>query len=199
MTGSCYILFMRINVRNQSGQISLWDFRQAEVSIKSVFKGARICRMNRTNPFIAMRNQSGQTLIELMASLVIITIALSGVVAIFPYIIQKNVRIQMQSQAINMAQTEMEKLKALRYFDSDLDALGNIDGMITTKTVDNFLVRVTVKYIDPKTGLTPEKYPFELAEDTGLKEVTVSVKRKDNIGSQANLVSFISKAKPGRG
>jgi len=148
---------------------------------------------------INIRNQSGQTLIELMASLVIITIALSGVVALFPYIIQKNVRIQMQSQAINMAQTEMEKLKALRYFDSDLDALGNVDGMIITKTVDNFLVRVTVKYIDPKTGQVPEKYPFELSEDTGLKEVTVSVKRKDNIGSQANLISFISKAKPGRG
>lgn len=186
-------------VRNQSGQFNLWDFRQAEVSEKSVFEGARICRMNRTNPFIVMRNQSGQTLIELMASLVIITIALSGVVAIFPYIIQKNVRIQMQSKAINMAQTEMEKLKALRYYDPDLDALGNIDGMTVIKTVDDFLIRVTVKYIDPKTGQAPEKYPYELSEDTGLKQVTVSVKRKDNIGSQANLISFISKAKPGRG
>ena len=155
--------------------------------------------MNRTNPFIAMRNQSGQTLIELMASLVIITIALSGVIAIFPYIIQKNVRIQLQGKAINMAQTEMEKLKALKYYDSDLDALGNVDGMTVIKTIDDFLVRTTVKYIDPKTGLAPEKYPFELSEDTGLKEVTVSVKRRDNIGSQANLVTFISKAKPGRG
>ena len=148
---------------------------------------------------INIRNEIGQTLIELMTSLVIITISLAGVIAIFPYIIQKNVKIQTQSKAIYLAQTEMEKFKALKYYDPDLDALGNVDGMTTIKTVDNFLVRITIKYIDPKTGQTPEKYPFELSEDTGLKEVTVSVKRKDNIGSQANLITYISKAKPGRG
>lgn len=202
---------MQINIRNNIGQFDLWDFRQvafseprslcerAEISFCKAFKFGRICRMNRTNPFIVMRNHSGQTLIELMTSLVIITIALSGVIAIFPYIIQKNVKIQMQSKAIYLAQTEMEKLKALRYYDPDLDALGNVDGMTVIKTVDDFLVRVTVKYLDPKTGQAPEKYPFEISEDTGLKEVTVSVKRRDNIGSQANLITFISKAKPGRG
>lgn len=145
-----------------------------------------------------LRNQSGQSLIELMTSIVIITVALSGVVAIFPYIIQKNVHIQMQSQAIYLAQNEMEKMKSLRYYDPDLDALG-VDGMTLTKTVNNFLIRTTVKYIDPKTGATPEKYPTELSEDTGLKEVTVSVKRKDNIGSQANLITYISKVKSGKG
>lgn len=146
-----------------------------------------------------MRSQSGQSLIELMTSIVIITTALSGIVAIFPYIIQKNVRIQMQSQAVNLAQTELEKLRALRYFDPELDALGSLEGMSITKAVDNYLVRITVKYIDSETGLPPEMYPTELSEDTGLKEVTVSVKRKDNIGSQTNLVAYFSKAKAGRG
>lgn len=146
-----------------------------------------------------MRNQSGQSLIELMVSVVIITTALSGIIAIFPYIIQKNVRIQMQSQAVNLAQNEWEKLRSLRYYDPELDALGGPEGMAVIKQEGNFLVRVTVKYIDPKTGLPPEKYPLDLSEDPGLKEVTVSVKRKDNVGGQANLVTYFSKSKAGKG
>lgn len=141
-----------------------------------------------------MRNQSGQSLIELMVSIVIITTALSGIIAIFPYVIQKNVRIQMQTQAINIAQSEMEKLRSLGYFDEELNAFGTIEGMVTIKPQDNYLIRTTVKYLDPKTGQTPETYPTETKDDTGLKEITVSVKRKDNVGSQANLVTYFSKA-----
>ena len=145
-----------------------------------------------------MRNQSGQSLVELMVSIVIITTALSGIIAIFPYIVQKNVRIQMQNQAINLAQNEWEKLRALNYFDPELDALGSLDGMITIKPEGNYLIRVTVKYVDPKTGRAPEEYPSEISQDTGLKEITVSVKRKDNVGAQVNLVTYFSKAKPGK-
>lgn len=146
-----------------------------------------------------MRNQFGQSLVELMVSIVIITVALSGVIAIFPYIIQKDVRIEMQSQAVNLAQNELEKLRALRYYDRELDALGSQEGMVTIKPVDRYLIRVTVKYIDPKTGLAPQTYPIDISEDTGLKEVTVSVKRKDNVGSQVNLITYFSKAKAGEG
>lgn len=145
-----------------------------------------------------MRSELGQSMIELMVSIVIITTALSGIIAIFPYIIQKNVRIQTQSQAVNILQNEVEKLRALRYYSPELDALGSPQGMVTLKQEDQFLVRVTVKYIDPKTSLPPEKYPLEIADDTGLKEVTVSVKRKDKVGSQVNLVTFLSRAKPGK-
>lgn len=146
-----------------------------------------------------MRNQLGQSLIELMVSIVIITTALSGIIAIFPYIVQKNVRIQMQNKAIHIAQNELERIRALRYYDSELDALGGQQGMSVIKTVDDYLLRVTVKYIDPQTGLIPEVYPTDISEDPGLKEVTVSVKRKDNVGFQANLVTYFSKARPGRG
>ena len=145
-----------------------------------------------------MRNQFGQSLVELMTSIVIITTALSGIIAIFPYIIQKNVRIQIQNKAINLAQNEWERLRALRYYDQELDALGGLDGMVTIKPVENFLMRVTIKYIDPKTGKPPESYPQEVSEDTGLKEITISVRRKDSIGSQANLVTYFSKARTGR-
>ena len=145
-----------------------------------------------------MRNQSGQSLIELMVSIVIITTALSGIVAMFPYIIQKNVRIQKQNEAISLAQNEWEKLRALNYFDPDLDALGSIDGMITIKPERDYLIRVTVKYIDPKTAKVPDEYPSDISQDTGLKEITVSVKRKDNIGTQVNLVTYFSKARPGK-
>lgn len=145
-----------------------------------------------------MCNHSGQSLIELMTSIVIITVALSGIVAIFPYIIEKNARIQIQNQAINIAQNELERLRALSYFDQELDASGSLTGMITIKPVDNFFVRITVKYIEPKTGIVPESYPSDISEDTGLKEVTVSVKRKDNIGSQANLITYFSRAKSGK-
>lgn len=146
-----------------------------------------------------MRNQSGQSLVELMVSIVIITVALSGVIAIFPYIIQKNVRIQMQNKAVNLLQNELERLRSLRYYDQELDALGSQEGMVTVKQVEDYLVRITVKYIDPKTSLVPKDYPTEISDDTGLKELTVSVKRKDNVGSQANLVTYFSKAKSGKG
>ena len=145
-----------------------------------------------------VRNQFGQSLVELMVSIVIITTALSGIIAIFPYIIQKNVRIQIQNQAVNTAQNEWERLRALQYYDQELDAVGGIDGMVITKPIDNYLMRVTVKYIDPKTGKPPESYPQDISEDTGLKEITISVKRKDNIGGQANLVTYFSKARSGR-
>ena len=145
-----------------------------------------------------MRNQYGQSLIELLVSIVIITVALSGVIAIFPYIIQKNATIQSQNKAVNIAQNELEKLRALRYYDQELNALGGIEGMSEIKQVDNYLVRVTVKYIDPATGQVPEKYPQDISADTGLKEVTVSVKRKDNSGIQANLLTYFSRAKAGR-
>ena len=151
------------------------------------------------NIFLVMRNEQAQSLIELMVSIVIITVALSGIVAIFPYIIEKNVRIQMQNEAINIANNELERLRAISYFDKDLDALGTIEGMVVIKQVGNYLVRLTVKYVDPKTRVAPERYPTEISEDTGLKEVTVSVKRKDNVGLQANLVTYFSKAKGGRG
>ena len=146
-----------------------------------------------------MRTQYGQSLIELMVSIVIITVALSGVVAIFPYIIEKNARIRIQSETINTAQNELERLRTLSYYDEELNALGSQDGMTIIKNVGDFLLRITVKYIDPKTGIPPESYPQDASEDTGLKEIAISVKRKDNIGSQANLVTYFSKAKGGRG
>lgn len=146
-----------------------------------------------------MRNQSGQSLIELMVSVVIITVALSGIVALFPYIIQKNVRIQMQNKAINIAQNELERLRALEYYSSELDALPGPEGMSSIRTIEDYLVRITVKYIDPKSGKIPDIYPGDVSQDTGLKEVAVSVKRKDNVGSQVNLLTYFSKAKPGRG
>lgn len=146
-----------------------------------------------------MRNESGQSLIELMTSIVIITVALSGIIAIFPYIIEKNARIKIQNEAINLANNELERLRAFSYYDQELDALGSPPGMVTINPVGNFLVRITVKYIDPKTGNIPEIYPSDPIEDTGLKEITISVKRKDNIGSQANLVTYFSRAKSGKG
>ena len=145
-----------------------------------------------------MRNESGQSMIELMVSIVIITVALSGVVAIFPYIIQKNARIGIQEQAANLLQSEAEKLRARRYYDEELNALGSPDGMSITKNEGNFIIRTIVKYVDPVTGKPPEKYPSEVSEDTGLKEVSISVKNKNNIGSQVNLVTYFSRAKPGK-
>ncbi len=146
-----------------------------------------------------MRSQSGQSMVELMVCIVIITTALSGIIALFPYIIQKNARIQIQGQAVNLLQNETEKLRALRYYDPELDALGGVQGMSSIRAEGPFLVRVTVRYLDPKTSLPPDDYPTDISQDTGLKEATVSVKRKDNVGSQVNLVTYFSRAKPGQG
>ena len=146
-----------------------------------------------------MRNQSGQTLVELMVSIVIITSALSAIVAIFPFIIQSNAKIQAQNKAALLAQSELETLKGLNYYDTSLDALGTVEGMNLLKEEGDYYVRIKVKYIDSKTGEAPETYPTDLSEDTGLKEIKVSVKRKDGIGNQADLVSHISKARPGKG
>ena len=138
-------------------------------------------------------------MIELMVCIVIITTALSGIIALFPYIIQKNARIQMQGQAVNVVQSEIEKLRALRYYDPALEALGGGQGVESIKADGPYLIRITVKYVDPKTSLPPDSYPTDVSQDTGLKEVTVSVKRKDNVGSQVNLVTYFSRAKPGKG
>lgn len=146
-----------------------------------------------------MRNQSGQSLIELMVSVVIITVALAGIVAIFPYIIQKNVKIKMQTEAINIAQSELEKLKALSYYDERLNALTLPEGMSVTEKKGNYLVRTIVKYVDSDSGKVPSSYPIDISQDTGLKEVSVSVIRDDGASSQVNIVSYISKAKPGKG
>ncbi len=146
-----------------------------------------------------MRSEFGQSMIELMVCIVIITTALSGIIALFPYIIQKNARIQIQGQAVNLVQNETEKLRALRYYDSELDALGGVQGMSVIRSEGPYLVRISVRYVDPKTSLPPDDYPADISQDTGLKEVTVSVKRKDNVGSQVNLVTYFSKAKPGKG
>ena len=146
-----------------------------------------------------MRSESGQSMIELMVSIVIITTALSGIIALFPYIIQKNARIQIQGQAVNLLQSETEKLRALRYYDPQLDALGGGQGVSSLKAEGPYLVRIAVRYLDPKTSLPPDAYPLDISQDTGLKEVTVSVKRKDNVGSQVNLVTYFSRAKPGKG
>jgi len=146
-----------------------------------------------------MRSESGQSMVELMVCIVIITTALSGIIALFPYIIQKNARIQIQGQAVNLLQNETEKLRALRYYDPALDALGGVQGMSSIRAEGPFLVRVTVRYLDPKTSLPPDDYPTDISQDTGLKEATVSVKRKDNVGSQVNLVTYFSRAKPGQG
>lgn len=146
-----------------------------------------------------MRNQSGQSLLELMVSIVIITSALAGIIAIFPFIIQKNLKVQKQTEAVNVAQSEIEKLRSLSYFDQDLDALGSLQGMSVLKNIDNYLVRIVIKYVDPKSGEMPEEYPLDLSQDTGLKKVEVSVKRKDGIGGQVNFITFLSRARPGKG
>jgi type II secretory pathway pseudopilin PulG len=146
-----------------------------------------------------MRNENGQSLIELMVSIAIITTALSGIVAIFPFIIEKNARIQMQNKAIYLAQSELEKLRALAYFDKELDAFGTTEGMSTMKEIGDYLMKTNIKYIDSKTGTTPKQYPLEVEEDTGLKEIKISVKRKDNIGTQVDFISYFSKARPPKG
>ena len=146
-----------------------------------------------------MRKQHGQSLIELIVSIEIITTALSAVVALFPFIIEKNSKIQIQNKATLLAQSEIERLRGLPYYDKELDAFGTLEGMTTIKEEGGFLIRVNVKYIEAKNNKAPENYPLDLSEDTGLKEIKVSVKRKDNYGSQVDLITYFSKARPGKG
>lgn len=146
-----------------------------------------------------MRSELGQSMIELMVSIVIITTALSGIIAIFPYIIQKNVKIKMQTEAVNIAQSEVEKLKALSYYDEKLNALALPEGMSITEKKGDYLVRTTIKYVDSALCKVPSSYPNEISQDTGLKEISVSVIREDRAISQVDIVTYISKAKPGKG
>lgn len=146
-----------------------------------------------------MRNNSGLTLIELLVTIAVITISLAGIVAIFPLIIQKNAEVQIQNRLVHEAESELERLKGLSYFDEELSGLGSVEGMVTLKENGIFLIRSTVKYLDSKTKSVPKKYPVDIDEDTGIKEVTVSVKRKDNLGKQIDLISYISKARTGKG
>lgn len=86
----------------------------------------------------------------------------------------------------------MERLKSLRYDHPDLDAFGSFEGNITFTDLEDYIMKTKIKFLSPKTGREPEPYPVSEEEDPLLKEVIVSVVRKNGQGGQIDLTSFVT-------
>lgn len=138
------------------------------------------------------RNTSGLTLIELLVSLVVITISLLPVINFFNANIRQNNQARELTKIKFLAEEEMERIFSLNYKHPSLDALGNSKGTSTFTEREDYLLKTTVVFIDPETGEIPERYPVREIEDTNLKRITISAARINKLGGQVNLVYFKS-------
>lgn len=134
------------------------------------------------------RDSSGLTLIELLVSLVVITMSLIPVINFFNATLRQNNQARELTKIKFLAEEELERLISLNYKHPSFAALGNSKGASTFTERGDYLIKTTIVYIDPETGQVPEKYPVRESEDTNLKQITVSAARRDKLGGQVNMV-----------
>jgi hypothetical protein len=87
-----------------------------------------------------------------------------------------------------IAEEEMEKFISLEYNDRVLQAFSNSTGVTNFFERGEYLVKTNIIFIDPATGEVPELYPVQEKDDTFLKQITVSVARKNRVGGQVDLI-----------
>ncbi|MCM3086595.1 prepilin-type N-terminal cleavage/methylation domain-containing protein [Bhargavaea ginsengi] len=78
-------------------------------------------------------NQQGLTLVEILATLVIIGIVFIGIMAIFPQMTLFNERTEVKLDAMNIARNEMSLLRQLepaRFDPSAIDAFGDLNTQV---------------------------------------------------------------------
>lgn len=138
------------------------------------------------------RDSSGLTLIELLVSLVVITISLIPVINYFNATLRQNNQARELTKIRFLAEEEMERIVSLNYMHPSLDAVGAFQGKSSFSEHDDYLIKTTVIFLDPETGQIPEDYPLRETDDTHLKQITVSAARLDKLGGQVDLVYFKS-------
>ena len=138
------------------------------------------------------RDSSGLTLIELLVSLVVISISLVPVINYFNATIRQNNQARELTKLKFLAEEEMEKIISLNYKHPSLTASGSSKGTSSFAERDNYLVKTNVVFIDPETGQIPERYPIREEDDPFLKRITISTARLDKLGGQVDMVYFKS-------
>ena len=135
-------------------------------------------------------NDKGFTLIEIIVSIAIITIAFFGVIGVFPYSLNVNERAQNLTGAVYLTQAGVEKSLSLGY-----ETLGT--GVVEAKVrlssdPTNFLYpfyrQIVVSYVD--TNLV------DSVSDTGLKKIVVTVFWQNPLSAQEQqytLTTLLSK------
>jgi len=141
---------------------------------------------------LSKRSSSGITLMELLVSLVIISSSLVAILSVYSTTIRLNLQNEARSRSKFYAEQEMERLLSLPYVSRELDAYGSFNGTTQLFEYKGYIIKTKIIFFDPTTGLPPEIYPFNEKEDPNLKELTVSVVRKDGLGGQVDLINYKS-------
>ncbi|MCE2929095.1 MAG: prepilin-type N-terminal cleavage/methylation domain-containing protein [Candidatus Caenarcaniphilales bacterium] len=146
-----------------------------------------VLRKNRSN-INQTRKELGVTLIELLVSLVIISVILVPILGFYNYSLKETNIKHQQTQLRFLASEEIEKIISLPYFDRSIEAYGSFAGKTSFYEKDDYIVKVNVILLDPATGEVPEIYPVSREQDTRLKRITVSVARRDRVGGQVDMI-----------
>lgn len=138
------------------------------------------------------RSASGLSLIELLMTIVVLSVLFVGILHYYSSSLRATTLSESRSTAKFLAEQEMERLRSLEYTDSDLDAFNSFDGAVQFYENKLYIIKAIVVFIDPSTGDVKEPYPVAQDDDTHLKRITVSAARKDGLGGQVDLVSYLS-------
>lgn len=138
------------------------------------------------------RQQTGVSLVEILVTIVILSSLFTGILTFYTSSLRSTSSSYSRSKAKFLAEQEMERLISLDYLDDELNAFNNFEGRTQFFENNEYILKTLVIFIDPTTGGTKEPYPVSFDEDTHLKKLIVSATRKDGIGGQVDLTTFIS-------
>lgn len=113
------------------------------------------------------------TLIEVMVSLLILSIGILGVFQSFPAAAMKEGIAKNNSTASYLAQGQIESLLSYSYDDAALSV-----GTTTTSTASNYQIITNISYVNPLNGLN------STTTDLGIKKIKVKVFWGRNIPEQ---------------
>ncbi len=154
---------------------------------------------------VHLESQSGVTLIELIFSIVILSVSLIGIMSVFHQTTTYSANPIVEHQAIAIAESYLEEILLQSYYDPDREASRNLfddvddyDGLSDTgvhdqqgnlvTTLSNYNVSVAVSAVSSSdVFVTVSAVPFS---ESDLKKVTVTV---SGMGTNLNLVGYRAK------
>jgi type IV pilus modification protein PilV len=108
--------------------------------------------------------QKGMTLIEVMVSLLILSIGILGVFQAFPAAVKREGAAKNNSTASYLAQGQIESLLSYAYNDTALSV-----GTTTTSTASGYQIQTNIRYVNPLDNLN------STTTDLGIKKIKVKV------------------------
>ena len=120
------------------------------------------------------------TLVEVMVSLLILSIGILGVFQAFPVAVKKEGIAKNNSTASYVAQGQIEDLLSYAYDDTPLSV-----GTTTTSTASGYQIQTNISYVDPLKSLNAT------TTDLGIKKIKVKVFWGQNIPEQTVEVATL--------